>query len=68
MKFVAISALLSAMVSRSFLDVLPVTLAGLLCLRPLIGTGEWKEASLIREISAHLAPPGMSGCLIFNEA
>jgi hypothetical protein len=66
MKFVAISAPLSAMVSRSFLNPMLVTPAGLLCLPRLIGTGESKEASLIREISAHLAPPGMSGALILT--
>jgi hypothetical protein len=54
------------MVSRSFLNAMLVTLVGLLCSRRLIGTGESKEASLIREISAHLAPPGMSGRLILT--
>jgi hypothetical protein len=68
MKFVAISALLSAMVSRSFLNAMLATLAGSLCLRRLIGTGESKEASLIREISANFAPSGMSGGSIFPVA
>jgi hypothetical protein len=61
MKFVTISALLNGMVSLSFLNATLVTHAGALCLRRLIGTGEPKEASLIRETSAHFALPGMSG-------
>jgi hypothetical protein len=61
MKFVTISALLSAMVSLSFLNATLATHAGALCLLRLIGTGVSKEASLIRETSAHFAPPGMSG-------
>jgi hypothetical protein len=61
MRFVTISALRSAMVSLSFLNATLATHAGALCLRRLIGTGESKEASLIRETSAHFAPPGTSG-------
>jgi hypothetical protein len=61
MRFVTISALHNAMVSLSFLNATLATHAGALCLRRLIGTGESKEASLIRETSAHFAPPGTSG-------
>jgi len=61
MRFVTISVLRSAMVSLSFLNATLVTRAGVLCLRRLIGTGESKEASLIRGTSAHFAPPGTSG-------
>jgi hypothetical protein len=61
MRFVTISALRSAMVSLSFLNATLATHAGALCLRRLIGTGESKEASQIRETSAHFAPPGTSG-------
>jgi hypothetical protein len=60
MRFVTISALLSAMVSLSFLNATLATRAGALCLLRLIGTGESKEASLTRETSAHFAPLGMS--------
>jgi hypothetical protein len=49
MKFVLISAPLSATVSRSFLNATPAAQAGSLYLRQPIGTGEKKEASLIRE-------------------
>jgi hypothetical protein len=61
MEFVFISTLLSALASRSFLNVLPAAAAvGWLCLREPIGTGEWKEASLIRETSVRHAPRSMS--------
>jgi hypothetical protein len=60
MMFVTISALLSAMVSLLFLNAPLATHVGSRCLRRLIGTGESKEASLIRETSAHFALPGTS--------
>jgi hypothetical protein len=61
MEFVTISALLGASESRSFLNVTPATVAvGSLCLRQLIGTGESKEASPIRETCVRHAPRSMS--------
>jgi hypothetical protein len=60
MRFVTISALRSATVSLSFLNATLATHAGALYLRRPIGTGESKEASLIRETSAHFAPPETS--------
>ena len=66
MRFVTISALRSATVSLSFLNATLATHAGALCLRRLIGTGESKKDTPIRGISAHFAPPGMSGLLILR--
>jgi hypothetical protein len=61
MKFVVISALLSASIIRSLQNVTPAPHAGSRCLLRLIGTGEKKEVSRIRETSVRLALASMSG-------
>jgi hypothetical protein len=61
MKFVVISALLSASIIRSLQNVTPAAHAGWRCSLRLIGTGEKKEVSLIRETSVRLALPSVSG-------
>jgi hypothetical protein len=61
MEFVTISALLGAPASRSFLNAMPATAAvGSLRLRQLIGTGESKGVSPIRETCVRHAPRSMS--------
>jgi hypothetical protein len=61
MEFVTISEPLGASESRSFRNATLATAAvGLLCLRQLIGTGESKEVSPIRETYVRHAPRLMS--------
>jgi hypothetical protein len=68
MKFVPISALLSATACRSFQNEKPAAILGSLCLRRLIDAGKEKEVSTIRETSVGHALRSMSVRLILKEA